>query len=438
MVVLGAILALILTARVVGARTWRIQPDGSGDAPTIQAGIDSCQSGDEVVLAPGTYTWTSQSGGYPDAAIAVLKPGSTLRGELGASSTIVDGENLGCIFRGQDVGDVRIEGLTIRCGIVPPWSYGAGGITLHGNSHLTIAQCVLFDNFGIWQGGAIFCSTAVVEGCEFVSNFVGGSHTPDTSGGAIYCDSAVVENCVFKDNFTRGDGASPGGALRLERGTVRNCLFEGNVASNFASSFGGAIYGGSVAIDSCVFRDNEARSTAGPSLGGAVYLAGSGSVITRSVFVRNRSSFDGGAIYSRVSAQIEQCTLLANFGWEQRTGGIVMNGGSIQQVILAYTTEGRACSGTPGPTWSCSNLYANASGDEICGVDGGGNLSVDPQFCALDPTTTVSVGLQQDSPCAPGNHPDGIPCGVIGAGPVTCESVLVHPRSWTTVKSLYR
>jgi predicted outer membrane repeat protein len=220
---------------------------------------------------------------------------------------------------------------------------------------------------------------------------------------------------------------------------VRNCLFEGNVASNFASSYGGAIRGGSVTIDSCVFVDNEARSTAGPSFGGAVYLAGSGSVITRSVFARNRSSYDGGAIYTLVGAQIEQCTVLANSGWEQRTGGIVMNGGgSIRQVILAYTTEGRACSGTPGPTWSCSNLYANASGDEICGVDGGGNLSVHPQFCAFEPATTLNVGLQQDSPCAPGNHPDGIPCGVIGAGPVTCESVLVHPRSWTTVKSLYR
>jgi hypothetical protein len=37
------------------ARTWQIPVDALGDAPSVQAGIDSATAGDTVLVCPGTY-----------------------------------------------------------------------------------------------------------------------------------------------------------------------------------------------------------------------------------------------------------------------------------------------------------------------------------------------------------------------------------------------
>jgi hypothetical protein len=49
--VLAPLLLLSLAAQTAHARTWHVLNDGSGDAPTVQAGINSSSVGDTVLLA---------------------------------------------------------------------------------------------------------------------------------------------------------------------------------------------------------------------------------------------------------------------------------------------------------------------------------------------------------------------------------------------------
>ncbi|MFH1279239.1 MAG: hypothetical protein ABIK65_12770 [Candidatus Eisenbacteria bacterium] len=53
---LGPALVLLFSSTAL-PRTWVVRPDGTGDAPTIAAAIDSVNSGDDVIeLMDGTFT----------------------------------------------------------------------------------------------------------------------------------------------------------------------------------------------------------------------------------------------------------------------------------------------------------------------------------------------------------------------------------------------
>jgi len=78
---LALVCALILLgARPAAARTWYIQAGGGGDAPTIQAGIDSSMSGDSVVVATGFY----------DENLDMRSKSIVLHGNSGPDVTVID------------------------------------------------------------------------------------------------------------------------------------------------------------------------------------------------------------------------------------------------------------------------------------------------------------------------------------------------------------
>jgi hypothetical protein len=172
------IVAALFLPHLAFGRTWVIQNDGSGDAPTIQAGIDSAAVGDTVRALPGRYV---ENLDFKGKAIAVL--GS------GAEQTIIDGSGQpgACVvFRsGEDRGSVLCD-FSITGGT----GYDEGGLILGGGIYIrdsapSILSNIIHGNVAEDYGGGVFCvcnlpsPPPLVQGNVIVSNHAG------SNGGGI-------------------------------------------------------------------------------------------------------------------------------------------------------------------------------------------------------------------------------------------------------------
>lgn len=428
----------------VESRTWNVTVDGSGDAPTIQAAIDSASAGDTVLLGPGTYLWSSQAAS--PHSMVILKPGLTLKGQSGPEATVLDAERNGRVMLLYDVGSAtRVEGVTVQGGLgrgngVPPYieSFG-GGMYIAGDSNPTIANCIIRDNYvnTTMRGAGIYCESAVIENCQFLEN----SGNLDARGIGIFAESTlVVTGSTFRGNWVDGDSGSYGAGLAARgNATISDCWIEGNSASGVfgASSAGVSIAAG--VVERCVFLGNVVAGGFGGARGGGLG-AGAGVEVIDCVFVANKvvgNPAIGAAMRLR-GATVTRCTILGNIaeGSGPPIAGIYTEETITVTSSLFAWNQGAVCSGVG--TWSCNNIFGNTLGDAICGTDAGGNFSADPQFCASDPTTSLNLTIQADSPCAPGQHPEGTDCGQVGAAPVGCGPVSVRKETWSHVKGLYR
>ncbi len=191
------IMALILGGQSAAvARDWMVP----AQAPTIQAAVDSCVSGDVVVVAPGVYTDCTHLNGNNVLHIAILQPGVSIRGETGdPADVILDAGRLGRCIEIRNCGEgVSIEGLTL----------------LRGQA---------LNPFGSGGGVFSFQSTPVFRSCVF------DSCSADYAGGAISASygGLTLEDCVLHANST----ANIGGGIRTTAATlnVTGCTIQGTV-----------------------------------------------------------------------------------------------------------------------------------------------------------------------------------------------------------------
>jgi hypothetical protein len=206
---------MLLYAPSASAAVWNIEPDGTGDAPTIQAGIDLASSGDTILLGPGTYT------GAGNKDVDFLEKDVVVTSSAGATATVIDCESVGRAFlcvRGETAA-ATISDVTIRNGNPGAVGLAAGGAVFCSGSNPTVRNCIFEDNIGGGGigggGGAIHYNLsprATVEGCVFTNNVV---NTVDGAGGGIslFHTDGTITNCEFVGNRTALSNASGGGGV---------------------------------------------------------------------------------------------------------------------------------------------------------------------------------------------------------------------------------
>jgi hypothetical protein len=374
-------LLIVGLSNSTSARTWYVKVDGSGDAPTIQAAIDSASAGDDVVVAAGRYTWTNQgtSGDYGIILFARDVTDIDLLSESGPQATILDAEGMGRVMYFEAYTTNLVEGFTITGGDAPLFgNYAGGGMALHLN-YTTFRNCIISGNNADQGGGA----------------WVGGVCTTQ------------FEDCVFKwNNAQFGAGVFLVNSSELVY--FDNCTFFSNAATNKGGAVGA--YNHWFGFQNCTFYLNSAINK-----GGGLYCENiDGSSLANCTFAMNTSPL-GSGIHLFANSTLYANNLIVSYG---------SLGPGISSEISSSLYIG------------CSNIFGNSGGDALPpGSTGSANFFLNPEFCG-------SVGshyyhLQADSPCAPGNHPDETPCGVIGAHPVSCSFVPTKQATWGEIKAIY-
>ena len=132
------ILTLAFMTETAQSRTWYIKPDGSGDAPTIRAGVDSSAAGDTVLVAAGRYE-------FDDEAAALLKPEIVVMSEEGPLSTKLIG--IDSVWPTVAFSGLGIPYLFISTEVAGFWFDGFDvGIVLGGCENVHIYKNIFTNN----------------------------------------------------------------------------------------------------------------------------------------------------------------------------------------------------------------------------------------------------------------------------------------------------
>jgi hypothetical protein len=394
-------LLLALTATTVSAETWYIKADGSGDAPTIQAGIDFASVGDTVLVAAGYYAepMLSTSQG---SSMLVMKPGTALIGEGGMYGTTLDANGQGRVLFCDDIdSSCIISGFRIT-----------GGAS----------------NLGF--GGGILCwgASPIIK-----LNWIVDNQARSGAGIAALSDaSPTIRQNIIENNFiVGGDGggvAGSGGGILCHLGGVAQ-IEENVILGNSADHVGGGIF---IYVNSAAtVVDNWIEGNTAANQGGGLQSNLANITVTQNVFVGNSATWGGGASLAESSI----AHLLSNtfFGNISANGAGISVGSCIptieRNIVAQNEGSGIRCN-NPDPVLTCNDSWGN-SGADFSGVSPSAScFSEDPLFCdpELDDFT-----LADCSPCV-----DGHGCGLVGAFGVGCGPTGSKGTTWGAIKSIYR
>ena len=222
------------------------------------------------------------------------------------------------------------------------------------------------------------------------------------------------------------------------RCTGASPIIRGNVIQENAGPLGSGIscnFGSAPLIENnLVWRNHTVSGCCFPSRGAGIYADDTSPAEIRGNIVAFNHCVDqcaGGGI-SAFIGRVEGNTVFGNRA-DGPGGGVELTGSDLELTgnIIVGNRSGEFADGVMvlrDAVLRCNDIWGNGDEDYWGADPGEGDFSADPRFCgipSIDADRLVSVkaelfNLRSDSPCLPGQHPDGFECGVVGARPEGC------------------
>jgi hypothetical protein len=332
------IIALVIIVAPVSATDHVINP---GDS--LQQAINSANSGDTIILNPGTYFENNIQ----------ITQNIIIEGSGSPQTTIIDGNqsNTG-IFNVTGAYILNIDGLTLRNGQTAGDVASGGAIDLFGDGGTASVSDITIFNCSAVYGGAIYNDgtegTIAVEDST-ISNctaYNGGAIYNAGTEGTIAITSSTISNCTVTGE---GGGAVESfGTVTIQSSTITNC-----------SALGGAGDGGAIYSYANVTVQGSTISGCSADEGGAIFTYGETVFTSISTStISNCSALEGGAIYADegssvtiTSSTINGCSATGDGGYSR--GGAIYAISGIVTIQSSTTITG--CSATGGG----GAIYAN-------------------------------------------------------------------------------
>lgn len=327
-------------------------------AANLNTAVDACPAGrgaDTILLPAGTYILT-RVGGDEAAKLGDLDltKDVTISG-AGASTTIIDGNQLDRVFDIPAGVRVTLKQLTVRNGRVASSLVG-GGIANRGT--LLVANSVVTANAAVQSGGGIYNLGGMTIQASIISSNTVSDASGEGVGGGIYNggeltvrDSTITANSTAA--YGRGGGIFNISALRL---------VDSVIAENSSLGQGGGVtnFGGTLLIQRSTISGNQA-----PVAGGIENISSSLTVTDSTISGNTASTGSAGGIlnYSHLGlanspVTIINSTISGNIAAEGGAG--IMNQG--QTVTLRNSTiSGNAAGRTGGGIYN-TGTNANLPG----------------------------------------------------------------------------
>jgi parallel beta-helix repeat protein len=354
-------LALLLGTIPIHAQQTINVPAGQ---PSIQAAINAANTGDTVLVAPGTYVENINFGGK---AITVTSSG-------GPSVTTIDGGAHGSVvtFSTGETAASVLNGFTIRNGLQN--GLGGGGITISSASPTITGNVITGNHAAVGIGIYVNGGSPLIQNNTITGNDQSGAGDGGQGGGGILVSgssSSPAAPQIVGNTITNNSVASGGDGGGISVGYFSSPLIQGNlIQGNRAYNFGGGValesYNSPILVQNLILNN---VSLAGGS-GAGLYISPSSSS-TETTVINN--------------------TIAANSAYDNTSGVDVGGFGQYatftNNIIVAAAGQNAVSCNSPyssvSPIFSYNDAFA-ASGSpwaSTCdSTTNPGNFSSDPLF----------------------------------------------------------